>query len=815
MKGSVITVRILLTLVLAFTLMASAPLASGNEIAQESEATIQTDLPPAEEPGQDPPQESQNPAEPEEPAPEIPPEGNPEAAPDPESTPVPTVEPEPGGEPAPEIPPVETPESAPESDPTPEPAVEPEPDEEATVEPAEPPVEEPGPESGEEPPRPPSEEPAEGALPQYRKGKKIQDRYIVVYKPGVSAAGRRNAIRRTVEADGGQVQFFYSRALNGFSAYLPGPALRAVRADPAVAYVEADALVQIMDEKAGDGAGGDEDERMIQANPGWGLDRVDQRDRPIDDNYFYPYGAANVHVYVIDTGINTIHLEFGGRATADFDSVGGSGEDCHGHGTHVSGIIGGSTYGAAKSARLHGIRVLDCYGFGSVSTLLAGMDYVAANLQKPAVVNMSIGGDASPSIDAATQELIDLGALVVAAAGNSNDNACLYSPARAPAALTVGATAEDDSRSFYSNYGSCLDLFAPGDNILSAWVGGNKATHTMSGTSMAAPLVSGAAALYLQANPASWPAGVTYAINRSATTGKVSDPAGSINRLLYTLLWDLDALEPAGEITSTRPEYSWTSVPGAASYELQVWSGSTKVLDLTRSSAYCMGDECSAQLWKLLNAGFYQWRVRPYTGGAWMAWSGFRGFSVNSTPQANSPSGQVTLIRPKYQWSRIDSASRYQIEVYHGWTKVLDLTRTDAYCSGETCEDTLWKMLSAGDYRWRVRADVNGGWKSWSSLVDFSVSTTPAALSPSGRIMDSTPAYSWTNIESANLYQIEVWHEDMRVMNIYRTDLYCGSASCSDTPLYTLNPKRYTWRVRARVNSSWKNWSGFTSFRVV
>jgi subtilisin family serine protease len=276
-----------------------------------------------------------------------------------------------------------------------------------------------------------------------------------------------------------------------------------------------------------------------QSNPPWGLDRVDQRNLPLNAIYTFNWTGSGVRAYVIDTGIRTAHGQFGGRASNVFDAFGGSGADCNGHGTHVAGTIGGSTYGVAKSAMLRGVRVLDCNGSGSNSGVIAGVDWVRLNHIAPAVANMSLGGGASSALDTAVNNLHNANVTIAVAAGNNNGaNACNVSPARAANAITVGSTTQSDARSSFSNIGTCLDIFAPGSGILSAWWTSNTATATLSGTSMASPHVAGAAALYKQANPSASSTTIRNALVNNATTGVISNVGtGSPNRLLYTLFF--------------------------------------------------------------------------------------------------------------------------------------------------------------------------------------------------------------------------------------------------------------------------------------
>ena len=348
----------------------------------------------------------------------------------------------------------------------------------------------------------------------------VSNSYIVVLKAGSADVG--TTAGQLVRRHGGAVRQTYAAALRGFEVSTSESSARQLAGDPAVAYVEQNHVVQI---------------DATQANPpSWGLDRIDQRNLPLNSSYTYPNTASTVTAYIIDTGIRFAHSTFGGRARSGFDAIdGGSADDCNGHGTHVAGTVGGSQYGVAKGVQLVAVRVLNCSGSGTVAQVVAGINWVTANAVKPAVANMSLGGGASTSIDNAVTNSINNGGVTYAiAAGNSNANACNSSPARVPAAITVGATQQNDARASFSNFGTCLDIFAPGVGITSSWWTSNTATNTISGTSMATPHVTGVAALILSAHSTFTPAQVRTQMVNAATTGVVTNPgSGSANRLLF------------------------------------------------------------------------------------------------------------------------------------------------------------------------------------------------------------------------------------------------------------------------------------------
>jgi subtilisin family serine protease len=357
-----------------------------------------------------------------------------------------------------------------------------------------------------------------------RKGPRaIPNRYIVVLDQDAAGAAGDVASAARMTRDvllgfGREADHVYSKALNGFSAELTEAEAVALSEDPRVAFVEEDSVMET---------------QVTQTNPPWGLDRIGQRNLPLNSAYSYTTTGAGVNVYVIDTGIRLTHSQFGGRAVAGFDAFGGNSVDCNGHGTHVAGTIGGSTYGVAKSVRLFAVRVLSCSGSGSTSGVIAGVDWVTSNHISPAVANMSLGGGASSALDTAVRNSIISGVTYAIAAGNSNANAANFSPARVSEAITVGSSTRTDTRSSFSNFGTVVDVYAPGSSILSAYHTSNTASATLSGTSMAAPHVAGVAARILQGAPGASPATVRNEIVNTATAGVPSGVPSGTSRLLF------------------------------------------------------------------------------------------------------------------------------------------------------------------------------------------------------------------------------------------------------------------------------------------
>ena len=379
----------------------------------------------------------------------------------------------------------------------------------------------------------------------------VPGQYIVVFKSGVHDAP--GLAGKLVAAHGGDLRFFYSHAFSGFAASLSAAAADALKRNPNIERIEPDASASAMD--------------VESPVPTWGLDRIDQPKNRLDKSYTYvAQGGAGVNVYIIDTGIRTTHTEFGGRAVGAFTTIddGNGTNDCYGHGTYVAGTVGGTKYGVAKRVRLYAVRVLPCDGVGDMSDVVAGLDWVAQNRVLPAVVNLSLSGDYTAAVNQAIEAVVASGVTVVVAAGNNGADACGYSPASAGSAITVGASTSDDLQAPFSNWGSCLDIYAPGVNILSASAFSDTTIGPKSGTSLAAPHVTGAAALFLSVNPLATPDHVAGTLLGGATRDALTGlGVGSANRLLFTGaisgIPDTIIAPSPGQVTDYPPSASFSS----------------------------------------------------------------------------------------------------------------------------------------------------------------------------------------------------------------------------------------------------------------
>lgn len=477
-----------------------------------------------------------------------------------------------------------------------------------------------------------------------RADKRIANQYIVVLKDDVADV-EGEAIRLSREFGGDRNEgHTYQRALKGFSVRMPEAQAARLANDPRVAFVEEDGVVSLV---------------ATQTNATWGLDRIDQRDLPLNSTYNFNATGAGVTAYIIDTGIRATHVDLAGRVISGFTAIndGLGTNDGNGHGTHVSGTVGGTTWGVAKNVTLVAVRVLDSSGNGTNSGVIAGVDFVTSNHQagQPAVANMSLGGGISSALDTAIANSINDGVTYAVAAGNETQDACNVSPARVPSAITVGSTTTTDARSSFSNFGTCVDIFAPGSSITSAWRTSDTATNTISGTSMATPHVAGVAALFLETNPSASPATVTAAIINNSTPNKVTGAGtGSPNRLLFSLL-------TGGPTPTPTP----TPVPGA---------------ELLLNRGFESGNVSWTATAGVINNSTQQ---TPRTG-AWYAW--LNGYGVTHTDslfqQITVPSS-ATSVTLSF-WIKISTAEtttttafdRLQVQIRNSSNTVLSTLAT-------------------------------------------------------------------------------------------------------------------------------------------
>ena len=546
----------------------------------------------------------------------------------------------------------------------------------------------------------------------------IPDAYLVIFRDNVSDVDRQ--VQQMGQALGIRAKYVYKNVVKGFAATLPAQALAALQQNPLVRYIEPDQVMKLS---------------ATQSPATWGIDRVDQQSLPLSSSYTYSSDGSTVDAYVFDTGIWLTHDQFGGRAVAGYDAFGGNTVDQNGHGTHVSGTIGGSTYGLAKNIRLISVRVLDANGSGSTSGVVAGLDWAANNhSSKLAVGNMSLGGGASSTLDNAVRNCVADGIVMCVAAGNSAADASNYSPARVAEAITVGATNSSDVFASFSNYGSIVDILAPGVSITSSWYGSNSSTNTISGTSMATPHVCGVAALYLEANPGATPADVSLGLKGVATSGAISSvPSNTVNLLLYSVFGPPPPPPAAPTLSSpadlqtavpTSTTLAWNAVTDASTYTLQVATENTFASPVINRSGVAT---TSSSVTGLLGTTTYYWRVRGINSGGNGEWSAVWSFTTAEViplqaPVLNLPGdGAVGVSLPaRLSWLSVSGAATYQVQVS---TSSL-FTSLASNKTGITATSVNVGGLKRNmPYYWRVRAvDATNTTSAWSSTRSFTSS---------------------------------------------------------------------------------------------
>ena len=530
--------------------------------------------------------------------------------------------------------------------------------------------------------------PAKASGDKFRKtDKAIPEQYVVVLEDWAVRGGDGRARVKEVTADleaayGGKAFFHYENSIHGFAVKMTEGRAIALSNDPRVQYVVEDGSVSL---------------NATQTSPTWGLNRIDQRDLPLDSAYNYYADGTGVRAYILDTGILAGHTDFGGRVVGGYTAIvdGNGTSDCNGHGTHVAGTVGGSRWGVAKNVTLVPVRVLSCSGSGSWSGVIGGVDYVTgeknANPSIPMVANMSLGGGAYSTLDNAVSNSINAGVVYALAAGNETTDACTRSPARTPNAITVGSTTSTDARSSFSNFGTCVDIFAPGSSITSAWYTGTTATNTISGTSMASPHVAGAAALALQVYPTATPAQITDLLKTNSTPNKVTSAGtGSPNLLLYSAF-----LVAGGPDTAPTANFTFTCSGLTCSFN---GSSSSDMQGAIQGYAWDFGDATAgagATASKTFSAaGTYSVTLTVTDNG------GLTGSTTKSVSVSNVNPIRLTAtvsIKRGIKYANLSwSGTGGRTDVYRESTRLTTTTKTSYSQSLSGTGSTTYKVCNAG-----------------------------------------------------------------------------------------------------------------------
>ncbi len=551
----------------------------------------------------------------------------------------------------------------------------------------------------------------------------LQDSYIVVFKDDVAEAEIDGESERMCGNSSAKKERTFKHAVKGFSGRLTATAIEEFRRNPKVKYIEQDQIMSAV---------------VDQTPATWGLDRINQPNLQLDNKYSYTTNGSTVDVYIFDTGIKLDHVEFTGRIVLpgfDAFSLTNNGNDLNGHGTHVAGTVAGTIYGVAKGAKLIPVRVLDALGSGSTTGVIAGLDWAVQNhTTNRAVGNMSLGGGTSTAMDDAVRRCITDGIVMAVAAGNSNRNVSTASPARVQQAITVGSTDINDAKSSFSNFGTLVDIHAPGRNITSAWFTSSAALNTISGTSMAAPHVAGAAALYLEYRPGSTPAQVETALKQFAAVGRITGlPSGTVNNLLQINFGTVPPLPAPGVPTlsspanlatnvALAPTLSWAASTAAATYNLEYSTSSSFASGVVAASGITT---TSRAISGLANSTIYYWRVSATNTTSTSAWSAIRSFTtaaplaVPAAPTLRSPAANATNVSrtPALSWNAATRATTYEIQVSTDANfSVITFGRTGLTARNVTVSAQLGSRVV---YYWRVRAANVSGPGPWSAVRSF------------------------------------------------------------------------------------------------
>jgi subtilisin family serine protease len=551
----------------------------------------------------------------------------------------------------------------------------------------------------------------------------LQDSYIVVFKDDVLDDEIDGESEKMCGNASAKKERTFKHAIKGFTGRLTPAAIEEFRRNPKVKYIEQNQVIKLV---------------ATQTAATWGIDRIDQANLPLSTTYNYNTNGSTVDAYIFDTGVRSDHVEFGGRVLAGFSAIAAepTPEDGNGHGTHVAGTVGGTVYGVAKGVDIIPVKVLAANGSGTNAGVIAGLDWAVANHAQgvPAVGNMSLGGGISTALDDAVRRCINDGIVMAVAAGNSNLNVSTASPARVQQAITVGSTDINDAKSSFSNFGTLVDIHAPGRNITSSWFTSSTALNTISGTSMATPHVAGAAALYLEYAPGATPAQVETALKQYAAVGRITGlPAGTVNNLLQITFGTVPTLpapsvptlsSPANAATnvSVAPTLSWAAATAATSYNLEYSTSSTFANNITSITGITA---TSRAISGLANSTVYYWRVSATNATGTSAYSAIRSFTtaaplaVPTAPTLRSPAANATNVSrtPALSWNAATRATTYEVQVSTSNTfATITFGRTGLTARNVTVTPQLGSRVV---YYWRVRAANTSGPGPWSAVRSF------------------------------------------------------------------------------------------------